>query len=596
MTGLASHRLSGSTVLGLGRTLAGAVSTIFEENYDWNCLIVSLEDQFGDGWDTARLQITTPTGETTYVSPHCSASNPFEFRYCPKYGSSEYEGMYRFSVVDGPKSKFFWEIQWRVYEEKTGQWYRGNHATRMDFHFDADDLEFTRRGIVRDLSLNISTCVTCPGKPEEKSKPKPKGRALKDSTHAPTVSPAPTLGQTETLYDAWRYLTLSTTGEPWFDDQHQGTNYYISDTQGHRLLSTGTSCGTLPSLCYQTLPDGQYTLRVSGGLNNYRDDHEWSFCGRVGGAEEQLNFIIKDGECDAVASYTRATYCSAVLQATIVVSVKLEMFGISETTSMELLSDADLLSLSDSIASVIGHGVVSSDVKLNKISNEYGHAIFDVTIGVNAANFGGDPHDLDSMENVVTDVSSIFNNAASSGRLNSALKSTTVQNAQFFQKIEGVHVFDTTLVSINPHADTLVNEMVTNIVQEPTETKVETSPYSQSFYLMVAGYMASIVAVIALAVYAYTQVKSVPTSSSSKVESNKIDISSNKESSTPTVSSSTVVNPVVSTSKQQQPLRVVDSTKKSQRMNTIMIADLIQMVKEEDEQLQKTMSSDHFKV
>lgn len=591
LSGVASHQVFGTSVLAIGQKGPDLVSTIFENNYDWNCLIVSLEDQFGDGWDTARLQITTPTGETSYASPFCSSSNPFEFRYCPRFGTSDYEGMYRFTITDGPKAKFFWEIQWRVYEEKTGQWYRGNHATRMDFHFDADDLEFTHRGIVHDLPLNI-TCVTCPGKPQEKSdKPKPKTRRLKDETLAPTISPAPTLGQTITSGETWRYLTLSTTGEPWFDNQHQGTNYYISDTQGHRLLSTGTSCTTLSSQCYQNIPDGQYVLRVGGGLNNYHDDHKWTFCGRVGGAEEQLNFVVKNGECDAIASYTRATYCSTVLHATLLLSVQLEMFGISETTSVELLNEADLMALSDSISSIVGHGVLASDVRLNTITNQYGHAIFDVTVGVDAANFGADPHDLDSMENVVSDVSSIFNNAASSGRLNSALKSTTIQNAQFFQKLDGVQVIDTVLVSVNPHADTLVHEMVTDMVQESTVNEVETSSYSKTFYLMVAGYLASVVAVIALAVYAYTQVRSSSPSSTTatslNTQSTKMDISTTKDSS------AAVINPVVSASvatttpatsssvsTKQQPLRVVDSTKKSQRMNTIMIADLIQMVKE----------------
>jgi hypothetical protein len=573
---MSTHSVAGNTVFALASNADPQTATIvYEDRYEWECIIISLEDQFGDGWDSARLQVSSPgSAAPEYFSPNCNAPNPFEFRYCPRDAAPGSQGLYKLSIVDGPKSKFFWEIQWRVYEESTGEWYRGNHATRMDFHFDAGNKEMSRKGIFHDLPTNITKCVTCPGKPEEKPKPGP--RMLKsDNTHAPSVSPAPTLGQTVMTGDAWRYLMLTTTGEAWFNNQHQGTNYYISDTQGHRLISTGTSCLTTPASCYQAFPDGQYVLRVSGGLNKFAGDHEWQFCGRRGAAGEQLNFIVKDGKCDAITTFTTGTYCATVLHSTVVVSVELEMFGISETTGIDQLSSADLHALSVALASLVGHGLTSSDIKLSAITNQFGHAIFDVSILADAVQFGADPHDLDSMQNVVTQMSTLFTTAASTGQLLTALTSTTVQGAQFFQNLQAVQFVHSSLASVDPHADTEANAMVTDIAPVVATEEEASSNGSALFYMVVAGYAASALAVVGLVVYAINSMRSSTVTAVSTEESTHA--------------------PSAMSAKAQQP-KSVDSTQKSQQMNTIMIADLIQMVKEEDEQLQKTMASDHFRV
>jgi hypothetical protein len=571
--GMSTHDVFGTTIFALASNADPQTGTVVYENrYEWDCLIISLEDQFGDGWDTARLQILTPgSDEPDYFSPSCTSPNPFEFRYCPRYSTPGYQGLYKLSVVDGPKSKFFWEIQWRVYEESSGEWYRGNHATRMDFHFDAVNKEMSRKGIFHDLPANLTSCHTCPGKPEEKKSPeKPRpgmGRKLKSETHAPSVSPAPTLAQTLLTGDVWRYLTLTTTGEAWFNNQHQGTNYYISDTQGHRLLSTGTSCLVTPSACYQVIPDGQYVLRVSGGLNKFAGDHEWEFCGRRGAAGEQLNFIVKDSKCDAIATFTTGTYCSTVLHSTVVVSVELEMFGISETTGMDQLSSADLEALSTALASLVGHGLASSDIKLTAITNQFGHAIFDVAVLADAVQFGADPHDLDSMEGVVTQLSTLFTTAASSGQLLTALTSTTVQGAQFFQSLQAVQFVHSSLSAVNPHADSVPTAMVTNVAPVAATETVEASSNDTLFYMVLTGYAASALAVVGLVAYVVNQVRS-PVA--------RTAVSTEESTHAPIVTANTK-SP--ETSARRQP-KSVDSTQKSQQMNTIMIADLIQMVKE----------------
>jgi hypothetical protein len=587
------HDVFGSTIVALPTTDAPlTVAAVYESRYEWDCLIISLEDQFGDGWDTAKLQILSPGQEPTFYSPHCNAPNPFEFRYCPRYSTSDYQGLHKLSIVDGPKSKFFWEIQWRVYEESTGNWYRGNHATRMDFHFDSSKKTMTRRGIFHDLPANI-TCVSCPAKPEEKSKPKlGPVRKLKDETHAPSVSPAPTLGQTVMTGDAWRYLVLSTSGEPWFDNRHQGTNYYISDSQGHRLISTGTSCLDTPSLCYQVFPDGQYVLRVSGGLNEFGGDHSWEFCGRRGGAGEQLDFVVKNGKCDAIVSYTSGTYCSTVLHSFVQVLVELEMFGISETTSMEQLVDADFEALATTLATLVGHGLSPSDIKLAGITNQFGHAVFEVSIHADAVQFGADPHDLDSMETVVSKIATIFSNAASTGQLHTALTSTTVAGALFFQNLQDVHFISSTMTSIDAVAATESNARVTDVVQtevaaEPTETASNNNLY----YYVVAGYAVSIFALIGLVAYTYKQIRSTVATSAPVPTA---EMNSDSTHKTPSPTTTTAAAPANPKTTKQHPS--VDSTQKSQQMNTIMIADLIQMVKEVSSLLLSLSSSLTFPV
>jgi len=83
---------------------------------DWGCLIVRLEDAFGDGWHRAELYAEAPDGTIDAYRPFCDTANPLEFRYCPLDGSDS--GLYRFYLVNSSLSRFSWEIQWKIYEEK----------------------------------------------------------------------------------------------------------------------------------------------------------------------------------------------------------------------------------------------------------------------------------------------------------------------------------------------------------------------------------------------------------------------------------------------------------------------------------------------
>ena len=239
----------------------------FDETERWDCLLVSVEDHFHDGWDSAELTVDVPGGDKDFFSSRCDLENPFQFRYCP--ADVDDEGLYKFSIPDGKKAKFHWELLWRVYEESTGTWFTGNWDTKMDFEWDSDKRQFNHKKIEHELPNNI-TCKECPQKPT--SKPSSRLRKLhsKDHTQSPTLSPAPTMSTTNYDYP-WQELKLKTAGEDWFDAQHKGTSYYISDKHGHRLLSTGTMCPweTNPDTktCWEDYPDGEYILRVGGALD-----------------------------------------------------------------------------------------------------------------------------------------------------------------------------------------------------------------------------------------------------------------------------------------------------------------------------------------
>ena len=78
----------------------------------WNCLIISLGDTFGDGWDTAKLKITAPDGTSETYNPYCTSKNPLKFRYCP-LSSSDF-GLYYISMINQNDAIFNWEIMWKV--------------------------------------------------------------------------------------------------------------------------------------------------------------------------------------------------------------------------------------------------------------------------------------------------------------------------------------------------------------------------------------------------------------------------------------------------------------------------------------------------
>ena len=415
----------------------------YSTNDHWDCLVVTVEDQFGDGWDGAYLEIETPAGETSSYAPVCAATDNgdgWQFRYCPR--TAEDGGLYKMSIVDAPKSKFFWEIQWRVFDEASGSWYQGNHATRMDFHFDSRQRGFQRRAITKNIDANI-TCRQCPPKPPTKPKPGPH-RTLKGHTHAPTISPAPTLAQTADV-ETWQYMSM--TGPDWFDEKHRGTNFYITDKEGRRLVSTGTKCGSEPEMCWQTLPDGEYILRVTGNLNPNRDTASWAFCGRVGGYGTQLDFKIEKGECDALASFSREQYCTDVLHAQILSKLQIVLYGIPETSDISQLTNADRQSFANGLAGLL-RGVDAQHVTITGLHMVDGLSVLEVLVSSDSKIVGVDFRDLAAVEAHEASMVAQLTEHARNGNLWTALSMSTVQGSSFFNKVTGATIKSAELVFV----------------------------------------------------------------------------------------------------------------------------------------------------
>ena len=165
----------------------------YSSDGNWSCLIVSLSDQFGDGWDTARLLITAPDGSSDTYAPYCDSRNPFVFRYCPRLATDV--GVYTLSIPQAPKAKFFWEIYWTVQVESTRTIYAGDHATRMNFYFDRKTLGFNLTSSAH--LLHNTSCFSCPQKPTIKPLPLAK---LPPVLKPPPVSIIPPVAKPEPIH------------------------------------------------------------------------------------------------------------------------------------------------------------------------------------------------------------------------------------------------------------------------------------------------------------------------------------------------------------------------------------------------------------
>jgi hypothetical protein len=436
---------------------------------EWSCLVISLEDVFGDGWGDASMHATAPDGSLDIYRHYCDSPNPLAFRYCPLDGDDR--GLYSFTIQDAMKAKFPWEIQWRIFEEKTGKWYRGNDHTRMDFYWEPTTRDFTARGIIGNVPLNISCVNNCKSKPTPKPTPEEPHRALKSSpktfTHAPSVSPAPTLGQTSNT--VWEYFTM--TGSGWFDESHHGTNYYISDINGKRLVSTGTKCDTFTSQnCWQSLPDGEYILRVSGYLNKDGDNHAWAFCGRQGTTKNMLVFSVTDGQCDALEFYTRSTFCLNILKTSAAADVTFLLHGVNEFT----LQDQRDLTLS---LSFIFPEVAQEDIHVVAAIPSSENLILEVTFGVPVTAFGYDPEDPTSISLTYDAFMSKLSGFVESSHLREAMATTSGMSA--LASLTSVEVVENH-ISLYEVLPTLEEEVVTTFT--PDEEPVAYSESKPSAY------------------------------------------------------------------------------------------------------------------
>ena len=495
----------------------GTNLNIYDETKHWDCLLVSVEDHFSDGWDTAALVVDTPDGDKDVFSHRCDMANPYQFRYCP--ASVGDEGLYRFSIPNGKEAKFHWELLWRVFDEATGTWYTGNWDTKIDFEWSRGYTKFIQRKVDRDLPNNI-TCKACKTRPTEKPAPRQRHLKSKDNTHAPTVSPAPTIVTSVDIHP-WQELHLMSAGSvDWFDSQHKGTSYYISDKGGHRLLSVGTMCPWETTLnyktCWEDYPDGDYILRVGGGVDRI-SSHTYKFCNSQNAlpAQSQMFFRISNGECSILSFAKSSTYCKndlGIMQAGI---VGISILGVSTTGTGGSLSNTEKSIVEQAVASIIEARV--SDVHVISTSVEGAQALhveieFAVMDSEKQLNFM-DPDVVTSFEQTVVSQLSMRANdiwaAIVSGETYTSLQTATKVD------ISGVRLTGGYESLRDRSSSSIVNPMVQDITDVTSNDAHVNQGNTLSVYTVAAsvGWVFGLIGVVAVAAFvAFPHIKDLVTS------------------------------------------------------------------------------------
>jgi hypothetical protein len=379
---------------------------LYAQTSQWSCLVLTLEDVFGDGWAGATLQVQTPDGDVDEFSAHCDFPNPISFRYCPLHAADG--GVYTLSVEpDVMVHKFFWELQWRVFDEFSGATHMGNFATKMEFEFDTDSLAFVYSKVSGALVLPAAACVPC------------------EAAGAGA-------------------LALELSGSNWFSSSYLGTNYYVSDIAGLKLVGAGSSCSSTER-CLVSLPDGSYVLRIGGDLNSLRRDNSWKFCGLSGdGSGAHIVFEISEKQCELLAVYSKASYCSENLQAQAVLEGVLDV-TLESSPSVSALTAADRAQLAYALSDQDSQLLQVKDVEVEGMAAiDQKQFAISFAIRMNTASAGEnegavDPHDYAAVQAMVQGVAQQLEIGVKKGAVRDALRSTTrVPDSFFFSSTSDV--------------------------------------------------------------------------------------------------------------------------------------------------------------
>jgi hypothetical protein len=341
-----------------------------------NCLTISLQDRYNDGWGIASLVITGPDGHQDKFTLQCTTANPNVFKYCPRTNKP---GKYNLHIENGEETPFGWEIIWKVAAGST--WYYGDRHTHMDFLWDEKYSDF-HVGVTKELLPLIDTCVVCdPNKPAEPTKPGPHRRlsnlrALhhKGVTSSPTMTQSPTLTTTGNSNNHfWNQFAIQA-GQQWFDTDYNGAAFYVSDAEGKRLIFSGTSCytgGSNPTLCWVDLPDGDYRVRAGNGISDSGvSTTTWTFCSMSNAMpnDAELLFTVLDQQCYAGAFYEVETLCANTYKSAYYLNVDLVLDG-----GRSVLSSSDKSSLqvavSETMLSVLGSAPSSSSFEHQEVAD-----------------------------------------------------------------------------------------------------------------------------------------------------------------------------------------------------------------------------------
>eukprot|EP00607_Mallomonas_marina_P010814 CAMPEP_0182419398 /NCGR_PEP_ID=MMETSP1167-20130531/3866_1 /TAXON_ID=2988 /ORGANISM="Mallomonas Sp, Strain CCMP3275" /LENGTH=557 /DNA_ID=CAMNT_0024594309 /DNA_START=39 /DNA_END=1712 /DNA_ORIENTATION=- len=279
-----------------------------------SCLDFFLGDNFGAGWNDAKLYVYDNDGNFDSYAPN-KTSNQVNIKYCYDFK----EKVLTKSVVGShiekktyPSKDLFlyatmqyfhimspYSIRWTTKNEKTDEIYTGNHLTKMVFQFTDSSINFVSALDLPSNKVNPPTCKSClHGKtlPSDSSDVNNDNGKLTLRIRRPNLNEY--TGNVDT--DLIKEMALYGHQDTWFRDDGFGTTYEITDLLGSTVFFAGQLCSGDKggSACAVNLPAGDYVWRVNGALDPYRDEIAWTFCDTQGGARTELVFEIdSDGHC-----------------------------------------------------------------------------------------------------------------------------------------------------------------------------------------------------------------------------------------------------------------------------------------------------------
>jgi len=485
---------------------------IYSMDSEWKCLLVSLEDQFGDGWGTLRLRIDAPDGTFDTYTSYCEMKNPFQLRYCPLQLSDV--GNYHLRFVNKEGAEFAWEAQYSVQIEGSKEVHHGDVDTEMDFRFNPLLKQFE---FVRTTAMKPHLCPKCkpkpkpvpgmdktdevaqfdqnddiaepfskvayiphgvsakyqpitvsmqnhykraghrqlavkpaPQKPVGKAPPKP---AAQSSVGVPAYNSPYLYKQMESYKTYPMEIELADQlPDSWFQKDGSGTSYYVSDSLGLSLFTSGSICGDsiLEKCSLSELPDGQYLLRVGGGIDSNAGDHTWKFCGHAGGAKDQLEFIVVNGRCSPMLTITRTLFCSKIDVPVVVLEGHLLMSGLQPST---VLTAGDEQVLNSVIASYIpGLELKHVHIDGEKFSVNYGEELAAFTTFVPAKLFGYHGRSTDDLMALTSFLNNSLHTALSSGQFVDSVVRTSALwtiDSNVLTAATSIELMDLTLVGVD---------------------------------------------------------------------------------------------------------------------------------------------------
>mmetsp|Transcript_5296 Transcript_5296/g.5441 ORF Transcript_5296/g.5441 Transcript_5296/m.5441 type:complete len:993 (+) Transcript_5296:102-3080(+) len=272
---------------------------------DDHCLRFELLDLFGDGWDTAHLLVLSNTGDHHSYAPSCS-ENPLVITYCFDLNKNN-DGDYTILKIGGYSPSRPWEVLWKVTNGYNGRAYRGDISTVMIFVFKEKESiphDHSHHGpdnwvelyhALNIVSSSDPVCDTCL-KPQPVSPP-----LIGHPGHRLLAKMSATDDDTKRIDLDLSYKTYDIVG-----NVYGPPRFFIS--MDNALIASGFMCNTGTPDCRVSMPDGDYTFRVSDSLEG-SDLLVWTYCGVSGKLGYELKFRMDDGQCTAKSIETTLGTC-----------------------------------------------------------------------------------------------------------------------------------------------------------------------------------------------------------------------------------------------------------------------------------------------